>query len=138
LCSSETSVNIYFNAERNNSVHNVHLYLRRTTPCRLTLVADVTTDHRQFVPRSPGRVYFWASISKRTDILTLSIKVLQFFEMFKTSYQSARRHVPEDMNLYEHCCVDLKSRRCSDVPQHKPRLLFPLSHPVHKEYEDET
>ena len=44
-------VTIYFTTERHNPVHSVHLHVRRTAPCGLPLLADITKDHRQFIPQ---------------------------------------------------------------------------------------
>jgi hypothetical protein len=43
--------------------------------------------------------------------LNLEVKALQFFETSLTSYKSTRCNIPEDFNLQQHRCENLKAAK---------------------------
>jgi hypothetical protein len=63
-----------------------------------------------------------AVVQEVLDCLTLKMKALHSFELCGTTFPVTQCHNPEDLNLQQHCCENLKSCK-SDVHREKAVIL---------------
>jgi hypothetical protein len=100
-------------------LHSLTSLLRCPHPLLLALWPSPDTD----LPHRFGRALLCQTCTlylhrflRMASLIALMMEAVQTSETLVNSYQSTWRYNPEDSHLHSHCCENLKSYLCHNVP----------------------